>query len=152
MKSNKNLTGKNSERIGSAQALAISLLLVAEEFNVDRLSVVQLVCWLPASATVETRRNTRVQYKRVLRRLIARGLVAEAGKVPSVTKQASGSLQDWIGKRVPAGYQRAVLAFSLTPAGRSRALELLNGKPTREQNFLVNVVKKALVTTQAFST
>jgi hypothetical protein len=132
---------KTAQRIGLAQGVVLSLLLVAESLGADRLSVVQLISWLPSNSSAEIRRNTRVQYKRVVRGLLTRGLVQEAGTSVSVTGQATGSISDWIGRRVPIGYRREALAFSLTDTGRIKALVLNAARPAREQKFFIDTAR-----------
>ena len=132
-----------AERIGDTQGFVVTLMLRAEAIGRDRLSMVQLISWMPESTTAEKRKATRLQYRRVCKVLVERGLVEESGSVLSITGQPTGSLSDWIGKRVPKGYSRQTLAFSLTDEGRAVARGIFQALAQRERNFIDRTAQKA---------
>ncbi len=129
-------------RIGSAQEFILVLLLIAQKAGIESLSTVQCIAWLPAGATPEKRRNTRLQYRRALHDLAEKGLVTPADKALSVTGLATGSLQDYVGKRVPIGRKRIALAFSITSAGRLKAIKFYASYTPSQQRFILSIVQK----------
>lgn len=121
------------------------MLLVAESNGSARLTVVQLASWLPANTSPAKRRNIKLQYRRVCKALVKRGLLTEAGVAVSVSGRATGELSDWVGKRVPKGYQRETLAFALSPSGRQATNDFLPTFKLQQRNFIAKVAKDAIL-------
>jgi hypothetical protein len=129
-------------RTGSAPEIALVLLLIAQKAGIASLSTVQCISWLPTDTTPEKRRNKRLQYRRALHALAEKGLVIPADKALSVSGLATGSLQDYVGKRVPVGRTRIALAFSITHAGRLKAIKFYASCTPSAQRFILSIVQK----------